>query len=183
MAAADPGRPWWASAEGTDRLGDDDPLAAHRAGRAGTGEPADHDGDPGARPGGAARDGEGERDDDGPGGDSAPPWWIDAAELVTRFAREAGRAASGYAEATRDQAVDDARPGGDPHVHTGSAQACQVCPLCAGIRILAEARPEMVGHLTEAARHLTLAARAFLDVQAEVLRRDDAFEHIRLDEE
>lgn len=69
------------------------------------------------------------------------------------------------------------------HQPGGGVDACSVCPICAGIRILGEVRPELVTHLSEAARHLTLAARAFLDAQADVLRRDDGLERIDLDEE
>ncbi|MBW3620218.1 MAG: hypothetical protein KY461_08235 [Actinobacteria bacterium] len=69
------------------------------------------------------------------------------------------------------------------HHHGPSVDACQVCPVCAGIRILSEARPELVTHLSEAARHLTLAARAFLDAQADVLRRDDGLQRIDLDDD
>jgi hypothetical protein len=120
-------RPWWASGTDGDGIDREDPLAAHRAGRAG---------------GSSA----GERGADG---------------------------------ARRDRA-------GHAHAHGhehGTVDACSVCPVCAGIRILGEARPELVTHLSEAARHLTLAAKAFIDAQAEVLRRDEGLQRIDLDEE
>lgn len=41
--------------------------------------------------------------------------------------------------------------------------ACGVCPFCTSMRLLQETRPELVEHLTEAARHLAAAARSLLD--------------------
>jgi hypothetical protein len=38
-----------------------------------------------------------------------------------------------------------------------------VCPLCTLARTLEDTRPELMGHLTEAARHLAAAARALLE--------------------
>jgi hypothetical protein len=38
-----------------------------------------------------------------------------------------------------------------------------VCPFCSSLRLLQETRPELVEHLTEAARHLAAAARSLLD--------------------
>jgi hypothetical protein len=156
MAAADAGRPWWASGEGTGQLGDDDPVAAHRSARAGAGP------------------------------DDAT-WWSEAAEILSRAVREAGRAATGYADHVRDQAARNAGLGGaadaGPHPHAGTGEVCHLCPVCAGLRAFDEARPEVVAHLTEAARHVTLAARALLDAQAESLRRPGGLERIDLDEE
>lgn len=108
------------------------------------------------------------------------PWWASGAadgaigDEDPLDAHRAGRGAS-----------DGRQPGAERprHEHGTSVDACQVCPVCAGIRILAEARPELVSHLSEAARHLTLAARAFLDAQADVLRRDDGLQRIDLDDE
>lgn len=127
MSAAE--RPWWASADVDGVLGDEDPLEAHRAGRAG--------------------------------------------------GHAAGRGPTGAS----DTATGGAARGGHRHGHQAAVDACGVCPVCAGIRILGEARPELLTHLGEAARHLTLAARAFLDAQAEVLRRDEGLQRIDLDEE
>jgi hypothetical protein len=49
----------------------------------------------------------------------------------------------------------------------GQAPECQVCPLCAGLAALRQARPEAVGHLVKAGAELLLAARALLDGAAE----------------
>ncbi len=49
----------------------------------------------------------------------------------------------------------------DPVVHR--PELCGVCPLCTLARTLEDTRPELMGHLTEAARHLAAAARALLE--------------------
>lgn len=45
-------------------------------------------------------------------------------------------------------------------------ETCGICPLCAVIRVFGEARPEVVEHLSEATRHLTLALQAAVDAKA-----------------
>jgi hypothetical protein len=45
----------------------------------------------------------------------------------------------------------------------GRAPECQVCPICAGLAALREARPEAVEHLVKAGAELLLAARALLE--------------------
>src|SRR5918994_720437 len=45
----------------------------------------------------------------------------------------------------------------------GRAPECQVCPICAGLAALREARPEAVEHLVKAGAELLLAAKALLD--------------------
>lgn len=71
-----------------------------------------------------------------------------------------------------------------PHQHRADAphDVCQVCPICAVLRALDDVRPEMVEHLTEAARHLTLAAKAFVDAQAAGFEGDEGLQRIDLDE-
>ncbi len=160
----DPGRPWWASqgvgGPGEGHLDGEDPFEAHRRARAGGTDGEDTTGHgPGAG-----------RDDAGHAG--APPWWTDAVDLLVRLARDATRpGAGGHAHAGRT-------PG-----HDHGVEACQLCPVCTLIRVLGEARPELVTHLSEAARHLTLAAKAVVDAQAEGWRRDDGLQRIDLDEE
>lgn len=117
------------------------------------------------------------------------PWWASGSADGTvghedpLDAHRAGRGAHDRSEHDpRDRQWHD-RHRHDTHGHGPAVDACQVCPVCAGIRILSEARPELVAHLSEAARHLTLAARAFLDAQAEVLRRDEGLQRIDLDDE
>lgn len=93
---------------------------------------------------------------------------------------------------------DDPQRGGDPgqqrhahgdaddppHRHRADAptDVCQVCPICAMLRAVDDVRPELVEHLTEAARHLTLAAKAFVDAQATGFEGDEGLQRIDLDE-
>lgn len=154
MSAADPDpRPWWAS-DPDDEPDAHDPLTAHRAAR------------------------RGEVTEDG--------WWEPAAEAVARFAEDLARtadaapdAASPDADATTGSATDG--PGGvdrsddpdrtapprsedgddPPPPHT--PEVCGICPVCVGLRALGESRPELVGHLAAAARHLAAAVRTMAD--------------------
>jgi len=106
--------PWWASdADPEAGLRDDDPVAAHRAGRRGHG---------------AA--------DDGP-----RAWWEEIAGVLT----------------------------GAGHGHADDPGARSRCHICRGIDALESAGPEVVEHLSEAARHLGLAAKAFVDAAAETM--------------
>ena len=53
-------------------------------------------------------------------------------------------------------------PENDPGA-AGTAPECQICPICAGLAALREARPEAVEHLVKAGAELLLAAKALLD--------------------
>lgn len=65
----------------------------------------------------------------------------------------------------------------------GQSDVCQVCPVCSLLRVFGDARPELMEHLTEAARHLTLAAKAVIDAQAALFARPtERLERITLDE-
>lgn len=127
--------PWWSS--GAEGLDDADPFERHRQARAG------------------------QQQTDGP-----PPsevWWQEAADLLGRVVREAGRARDGA-------------PRHDP-------TTCGICPVCAGLRALGDARPEVIRHLGEASRHLTLAVKALVDAHADTLEGEDRLERIDLDDE
>ncbi len=63
-----------------------------------------------------------------------------------------GEAATGPAGAER---------AGQPSSHR--PELCGVCPLCTLARALEDTRPELLEHLTEAARHLAAAARSLLE--------------------
>lgn len=82
----------------------------------------------------------------------------------------------------------DGVPGGGddvpPHRHRADAphDVCQVCPICAVLRTVDDVRPELVEHLSEAARHLTMAAKAFIDAQAAGYEDDGGLQRIDLDE-
>ncbi len=177
--------PWWASGrdpgEGIDPS--EDPFDAHRDARRGEAPP----------PG----DGDG-TDPRAPGGEAAR-LATDAMELIGRLAAEASRrvaaratsnaASGGDAGAfTRPDGAETARPGagGDgawrrladgiaPHE---DGRVCDACPVCIGLRALRQVRPEVIGHLSEAAHHVSLALRAFADAQ---VADDEGLEKIDLD--
>jgi hypothetical protein len=136
--------PWWASDGPVDGGVDRgvDPIERHRAARRGRSEPAavDH---PTEDLGGA------------PAGD---PWW--AGPAPARGDRPRARAApdAGEPDRPRDRDPDDR-----PEPTRQHLDACGVCPFCTSVRLLQEARPDVVEHLTEAARHLAAAARSLLD--------------------
>lgn len=171
MTSAD--RPWWATDDDDPRGGGTDPLEAHRAARRGddrsTGAGAGPD--PGGGPDPEVPPTGGRTDDDG-------SWWVPATEALTRLARDlaasavaspprglvdddADGARGSDAPPTRDGEHEDGTGGGGHHV-----DACGVCPICVGLRALGTSRPELAGHLAEAARQLTLAVRAVVDAAA-----------------
>lgn len=97
------------------------------------------------------------------------PWW-----------------ASGDGEPAGDRGRRHDEEGQAGHRHDPGAptEVCAACPVCSLLRVLGESRPEVVEHLTEAARHLTLAAKAVVDAQAEHLsRHGDRLEHIDLEDD
>lgn len=55
---------------------------------------------------------------------------------------------------------------------------CRACPWCTFLRAVGDSRPEVVAHLTEAMRHVTLAARAMVDAAD----GRGGWEHIPLDD-
>lgn len=163
MSAAD--RPWWSSgdadASGAGAPEPDDPLEAHRRARRGDAG-GDH----------AHRRGQDPVDDGS--------WWVPATEAVIRLARDlaahAGEvAATPVPDPDHHGDADDRdadNRGGDADGRDGDGgahriDACGVCPICIGLRVLGDARPEVVGHLAEAARQLTLAVRAVVDAAAD----------------
>ena len=132
------------------------------------------------------------------------PWWASGARPGDDFERpddplSAHRSARRGERRTFDDAYDileeatrivregvervGAGRGGAQRHEPGSVDACRICPVCAVIRIVGDSRPELVEHLSEAARHLTLAAKVFVDAQAEALGGRDRLERIEIDEE
>lgn len=96
----------------------------------------------------------------------------EAAEQGARPQRHGGsgsRPGAAGRDADPDPGVgEEAGPaaGGEPV--EGSAaphrpELCGICPLCSLARSLEETRPELIEHLTEAARHLAAAARALME--------------------
>lgn len=119
------------------------------------------------------------------------PWWASGSDPdeglavdedpVERFASARRAAAGDGAGGSRpgtdgwwQDAVgalaDAARPHGGGRTAAGSHTAgdvCHVCPVCVALRALDHSRPEVVAHLSEALRHLSLAARAFVEAQVQ----------------
>jgi hypothetical protein len=80
--------------------------------------------------------------------------------------------------------VSDERPWwaspGDPR----HGEVCQICPLCALLRVVDDAHPEVVEHIAEAARHLSLAAKAIIDAYAAGFPdRDEPLERIDVEDD
>lgn len=115
-------------------------------------------------------------------GVDAPHWLGDAIDLVSRMAADAterlqtGSRHEGETMAGRDP-VDD-HPAGSRRNRVGSdgggavpphppGEVCGACPVCIGLRALRSVRPEVIGHLSDAAHHLSLALRAVADAAAD----------------
>jgi hypothetical protein len=127
----------------------------------------------------------------------AGPWWEAAAETVSRLARDLAETAEAQDPEARGEAGarprHDAAGGddGDPGAPDGGPadardahriDACGICPICVGLRTLGESRPELVGHLAEAARHVALAARSLAARPAPGSPDDEPLQHIGLDD-
>jgi hypothetical protein len=142
---SDDRRPWWASAtDGAPAPSDDgevstdDPVTAHRAARRRA-----------TTPNGAGAADEDPFDGTGdPGGPGA----------------QGAQGAHGGSGAHGGPAGGDERPPRPAGAAPSHADAiCGVCPICVLARTLGDTHPELLGHVTEAARHLAAAARAMLD--------------------
>jgi hypothetical protein len=143
-------RPWWASDGPVDGgiARDEDPVERLRAARRGTGDHA-------------------------AGDDLAEPWLDAVAATMSSLAgaathspdraderAEANGARNGAAHTAQETGQEAAAAGHQPDV-------CGVCPICVGLRALAESRPELMNHLAEAARHVALAARSLRERPAD----------------
>lgn len=131
----DPDAPWWAST-GADGLDPgQDPLDAHRRGRAGEQEAADEE--PGGRQQGR----------DHGGGEV-----VDAllALLAAAGRRVADRGVATAASDVAAAAHDD-------------GQVCDACPVCRLLRAVRQSRPDVVTHLADAAHHVSLALQALAE--------------------
>lgn len=114
-----------------------------------------------------------DRGDDTARSDGPPPphWVTDLIEMLARVA-----------------SASTARMGGTPPRGAGSPphppdQVCDACPVCLALRAVREIRPEAIAHLAEAARHVSLALKAFADAQARAVVGDEGYQHIDLDQE
>jgi hypothetical protein len=103
--------------------------------------------------------------------DRALPWWASDGPVdggVDRVAdpverHRAARRGGREPDEPSQESVSPAEPVplAEPARHR--VDACGVCPFCTSMRLLQDTRPELVEHLTEAARHLAAAARSLLD--------------------
>jgi hypothetical protein len=144
-------RPWWASAAGSEPAIDDaDPVEAVRAARRSTNGAPDAE----VPPGGDVPP----RADAPPGSDEPPR--ADAPPGSDEPPRaDAPRGGEGPPGAD----VPPGDRGATPRTAAHGPDVCGVCPICIGLRALGESRPELVAHLTEAARHLAAAVRAVVE--------------------
>jgi hypothetical protein len=136
--------PWWASlpeppragGNGSEVIDDADPVEAFRAARRPQPMP------PRAARGGTSREESQPRPEPETRGDP-----LDGA-----------RSETGTSSGSRASGSEPLEP---PSSHR--PELCGICPLCTLARALEDSRPDLLEHLTEAARHLAAAARSLLD--------------------
>jgi hypothetical protein len=178
-----PAGPWWeAAAETVSRLARDLAETAEAHGPPAGGHP-----DPAGEPTDAGDVGDAHPDIAGDGGTAGG-----SADAGTGGdgARDGARGHEGTGGTDEASAAGDGAargaPGGTAHGASGDGEhridACGICPICVGIRALGESRPELVGHLAEAARHVALAARSLAARPSPGPRGDEPLQHIGLDE-
>lgn len=198
-------RPWWAS-DGPVEGGiapDEDPVERFRSARRGPSAPGrpEVEAEPWLEAAAAtmsrlarelsretegsdapAADGSG-ADAPGAGAPGADAPGADAPGADTLGAQDSGADGSGGrgAQGSGPDATGEGTWAQGPPPH--SLDVCGVCPICIGLRTLAESRPELMGHLAEAARHVTLAARSFMErpERPHGGEDDEPLEHIDLD--
>lgn len=138
----------------------------------------------------------GSRPDDGLAGDEDPldrhtsarriganghgrGWWQDAVRALADEHDPHEHAAHDGARHDRAASAD-----GTAHHDPDGRGVCHVCPVCIALRALDQSRPELVTHLSEALRHLSLAARAFVEAQVEATGGvDDGLQRVDLEDE
>ena len=106
---------------------------------------------------------------------AAHPWWaseggtrgledvdpVEAFRAARRPAESASREAEGGDAAQQRTRSEPAEEDSGSRAHR--PELCGICPLCTLARSLEDTRPELLEHLTEAARHLAAAARALME--------------------
>lgn len=126
--------------------------------------------------------------------DRERPWWSSGSATDERV--EPGPAAEDRERRAEERVRREAAVGtngdgrdrtGDAHEHSAAhgaaaGEVCAVCPICTALRLVGEVRPDLLVHLTEAARHLTLAAKTIIDAQAGGFG-GRGLEHIPLDDD
>lgn len=179
MTAEPRPRPWWSS-DGDRHDDDRDPLEAHRAARQGKGTSDRGEADEAGHVPGPC----GPAGPAGAGGLGRSP----VAGVVADVLREAaealapaapGRGGSGSPardRSARDRPAPDRPapvrsgptepPTVDPSDDAHRFETCGICPLCALIRAVGAARPDVVVHLADAAHHLSAALQAVVGAPA-----------------
>jgi hypothetical protein len=158
---SDDRQPWWASADAGQST-TDDPIAAHRAARRGASTP------------------------DGTSTTANDPSSTANDPSPTANGSSSGRGTTGEGNPAASAAgargaAGDRRSGTTEPPHGHAEAICGVCPICVLARTLGDSHPELLGHLTEAARHLAAAARAMLDPSTPDEPGTDGVERIDLD--
>lgn len=130
-------------------------------------------------------------------GSHTRPAWMDAVEAIDGAVRAAARGAKGAADRVADvrdglggqvDGMPDPRGDGSDgdaqreHRHGAIDAYCHLCPMCSLLRALDEVRPEVLVHLTQAARHLTIAAKAVIEAQADRMGPEPGVESIPVDD-
>jgi hypothetical protein len=90
------------------------------------------------------------------------PWWASSGAGPERIDPDEDPVTAHRAARRGDEDVRGTESSADAG-RDHAAEVCGVCPICVGMRLLGEARPDLVVHLTEAARHLSAAVRSLLD--------------------
>ena len=70
-------------------------------------------------------------------------------------------------DAAEDEAAGPTQPGSASGPTQPGSAICGVCPVCVAARMLGETRPELLGHLTEAGRHLSAALSSLLETRTD----------------
>ena len=70
-------------------------------------------------------------------------------------------------DAAEDEAAGPTPPGSASGPTQPGSAICGVCPVCVAARMLGETRPELLGHLTEAGRHLSAALSSLLETRTD----------------
>ncbi len=110
------------------------------------------------------------------GAERARPWWASddpgvdelfADEDPVTAHRTARRPAPADGEPDPAPADGDADPAPEREAPsaggTHDPSTCGLCPVCIGLRLLGEHRPDVLNHLNEASRHLAAALRGLLE--------------------
>ncbi len=102
--------------------------------------------------------------------DQARPWWASDDPQIDALAADEDPVTT-HRSARRPETDRDPEPStiGDtdhgPAPATHDPSTCGRCPICLGLRLLEEHRPDIAEHLSEASRHLAAAFRGLLETR------------------